>query len=148
YCGACVGYEISPPLAALAMGVGPGSKSQVLQISPPLAALARVMGGGRRRRGRAAVGAVAIAALVGCGRKTDVRPPELVAPRAVAEVALASRSEGVAIRWSRPTQYVDGTSMEDLSGFVIQRSRNNEPFEELTRVPVTDRGRFQKVKRF
>jgi hypothetical protein len=30
----------------------------------------------------------------------------------------------------------------------VQRSRNNEPFEERARVPVTDRGRFQKAARF
>ena len=38
--------------------------------------------------------------------------------------------------------------MEDLAGFVVERSRNNEPFTELARIPVTDRGRFQKAKRF
>jgi hypothetical protein len=91
---------------------------------------------------------VLLAALLACGRKTDVKPPQLVAPHVVGEVALTSRPDGVAIRWSRPTQYVDGTSMEDLAGFVIERSRNNEPFAELARVPVTDRGRFQKTKRF
>jgi hypothetical protein len=87
-------------------------------------------------------------ALVACGRKTDPKPPELVAPRAVSELALTTRADGVMIRWLRPTQYVDGSSMEDLAGFVIERSRNNEPFSELVRVPVTDRGMFQKVKRF
>ena len=38
--------------------------------------------------------------------------------------------------------------MEDLGGFVVERSRNNEQFAELARVPVTDRGRFQKATRF
>ncbi len=87
-------------------------------------------------------------ALVACGRKTDPKPPELVAPRAVSELALTTRADGVMIRWLRPTQYVDGSSMEDLAGFVLERSRNNEPFSEHVRVPVTDRGMFQKVKRF
>jgi hypothetical protein len=84
----------------------------------------------------------------GCGRKTDPRPPELVAPRTVAELSLTTLAYGIALRWSRPTQYVDGSTMEDLGGFVVERSRNNEPFEELARVAVTDRGRFQKLKRF
>ena len=106
------------------------------------------MGVGRHPAPHTVLLVLAAITLVACGRKTDIRPPELVAPRPVAEVAVASRPDGVAIRWSRPTQYVDGTSMEDLAGFVIERSRNNEPFEELTRVPVTDQGRFQKVKRF
>jgi hypothetical protein len=38
--------------------------------------------------------------------------------------------------------------MDDLGGFVVERSRNNEAFRELARVAVTDRGRFQKAKRF
>jgi hypothetical protein len=83
-----------------------------------------------------------------CGRKTEPKPPELVAPSTVSEVALSSRPDGVAITWSRPNEYVDGSTMEDLGGFAIERSRNNEPFEELARVLVTDRGKFQKTKRF
>jgi len=90
----------------------------------------------------------ALLAPLGCGRKTDVKPPQLVAPRTVTEVSLTSRADGIEVGWSRPTEYVDGTTMEDLSGFVIERSRNNEAFRELARVPVTDRGRFQKAKRF
>jgi hypothetical protein len=84
----------------------------------------------------------------GCGRKTDVKPPQLVAPHTVTEVSLTTLDDGVSVKWTRPTKYVDGTNMEDLGGFVVERSRNNEQFEELTRVPVTDRGRFQKVNRF
>ncbi len=86
--------------------------------------------------------------MAACGRKTEVKPPEFVAPRMVTEVALTTRPDGVAVSWTRPTEYVDGTTMEDLAGFVIERSRHNEPFRELTRVAVTDRGRFQKAKRF
>jgi hypothetical protein len=85
---------------------------------------------------------------LGCGRKTDVKPPQLVAPRTVTEVSLSTKPDGIEVGWSRPTEYVDGTTMEDLNGFVVERSRNNEAFRELARVPVTDRGRFQKAKRF
>jgi hypothetical protein len=87
-------------------------------------------------------------ALASCGRKTEVKPPQLVAPHTVTEVSLTTLADGVAVRFSRPTKYVDGTDMEDLGGFVVQRSRNNEQFEEVGRVPVTDRGRFEKEKRF
>jgi hypothetical protein len=83
-----------------------------------------------------------------CGRKTMPKPPQLVAPRAVQELSLATQSGGILVRWSRPTEYVDGTSMEDLGGFVVERNRYNSSFEEIARVPVTDRGRFQKAKRF
>lgn len=109
-----------------------------------------------RRHGRrarlAAIAALAVATcalpVAGCARKTDVKPPQLVAPHTVAEVSLTTLPDAVAVRWSRPTKYVDGTNMEDLGGFVVERSRNNEQFAELARVPVTDRGRFQKVTRF
>ncbi len=92
--------------------------------------------------------AMAAAAVIACGRTTDVKPPQLVAPHVVTEVSLTTLADGVAVRWSRPTTYVDGTTMEDLGGFVVERSRNNQQFAELARIPVTDRGRFQKATRF
>jgi hypothetical protein len=100
-------------------------------------------------RGAAILTALALlAAPSGCGRKTMPKPPQLVAPRAVQEVSLATQSGGILVRWSRPTEYVDGARMEDLGGFVVERNRYNSSFEEIARVPVTDRGRFQKAKRF
>jgi hypothetical protein len=92
--------------------------------------------------------AAAIALAAGCGRKTDIRAPELVAPRAVGQLALTTEPGGVGLRWTRPTQYADGSEMEDLAGFVIERHALGNRFEEVARVPVTDRGRFQKAKRF
>ncbi len=83
-----------------------------------------------------------------CGRKTMPKPPQLVAPMTVQELSLARQSGGILVRWSRPTEYVDGSRMEDLAGFVVERNRYNSKFEEIGRVPVTDRGRFQKAKRF
>lgn len=83
-----------------------------------------------------------------CGRKTMPRPPQLVAPKPVEEISLATQKGGILVRWSRPTEYVDGSSMEDLGGFIVERNRYNSKFEEIGRVPVTDRGRFQKAKRF
>ena len=92
---------------------------------------------------------LALAALVpACGRKTMPKPPQLVAPKAVKELSLATQSTGILVRWSRPSEYVDGTTMEDLGGFVVERNRYNSPFEEVARIPITDQGRFQKVKRF
>jgi hypothetical protein len=92
--------------------------------------------------------AVLVVAGAACGRKTMPKPPQLVAPKPVQELSLATQSTGILVRWSRPTEYVDGTSMEDLGGFVVERNRYNSQFEEIARVPVTDRGRFQKAKRF
>jgi hypothetical protein len=83
-----------------------------------------------------------------CGRKTAPRPPELVAPRPVGEVALSSRADGVEVAWTRPTRYVDGSTMPDLGGFAIERQSFSTDFHEVARVPVTDRGRFQQATRF
>jgi hypothetical protein len=83
-----------------------------------------------------------------CGRKTDVRPPELVAPKSVSQLALTSTADGVQLRWTRPTQTVDGKAMEDLGGFIIERAVSAVGFREIARVPVTDQGRYQKEKRF
>jgi len=96
-----------------------------------------------------ALGAAGLALALGaCGRKALPKPPELVAPRPVARLALTTAPEGVRVEWSRPTEYVDGTTMEDLGGFVVERNRNNSSFAEIARVEVTDRGRFQKRRRF
>jgi hypothetical protein len=91
-----------------------------------------------------------VLALLGpaCGRKTMPKPPQYVAPKPVQELSLATQSDGILVRWTRPTEYVDGSGMEDLAGFVVERNRYNSPFEEIARVPVTDQGRFQKSKRF
>jgi len=98
---------------------------------------------------RALLIGLALAALVpACGRKTMPKPPQLVAPKAVKELSLATQGTGILVRWSRPGEYVDGTTMEDLGGFVVERNRYNSPFEEVARIPITDQGRFQKVKRF
>jgi hypothetical protein len=97
---------------------------------------------------RTAALAGVLLAVATCGRKTMPKPPQLVAPKAVQELSLATQSPGILVRWSRPTEYVDGTEMEDLGGFVVERNRYNSPFIEIARVPVTDQGRFQKAKRF
>jgi hypothetical protein len=98
---------------------------------------------------RALLVGLAVAALMpACGRKTMPKPPQLVAPKAVQELSLTTQSTGILVRWSRPTEYVDGSSMEDLGGFVVERNRYNSKFEEVARIPITDQGRFQKAKRF
>ena len=94
------------------------------------------------------IGLVVAALAPGCGRKTMPRPPQMVAPKAIQELSLATQGSGILVRWIRPTEYVDGSTMEDLGGFVVERNRYNSQFEEVARIPVTDRGRFQKAKRF
>jgi len=83
-----------------------------------------------------------------CGRKTDVKPPQLVAPEAIAQLKAENESEGIRLRWERPRDYVDGTTMSDLAGFRIERRSGDGDFAELRRVEVEDRYRFQQVRRF
>ncbi len=84
----------------------------------------------------------------GCGRKTDVRPPHLVAPKTVTGLKLTNRVNGIEVEWKRPTRYADGTQMLDLDAFRIERRRPCCGYIELDRVPVEDRSRFRRANRF
>lgn len=91
--------------------------------------------------------------LSACGRKTPVRPPELVAPEPIRNLALEVESKGVELRWERPQRYVDGSEMDDLGGFVVLRATQNgqgtaTPFTRIAVVPVEDRDRFRQARRF
>lgn len=93
----------------------------------------------------AAGGAVLLPA---CGRKTAVRPPEYVAPEAVADLRAANTTEGVRLEWARPRRTADGESLFDLDAFVIERAVPGLPFGFLTRIQVPDRDRLRQRKRF
>ena len=91
--------------------------------------------------------------LSACGRKTPVRPPELVAPEPLGDLTLEVESKGIKLRWSRPQKYVDGSDMEDLGGFVVLRAAQNGKdqagaFTQIATVTVDDRDRFRKAKKF
>ena len=97
---------------------------------------------------RIALAALALVVLTHCGRKTDVRPPELVAPEVVESVKAENVTEGISVSWRRPQKYVDGSRMTDLGGFRIERSRDGEPFAAWQEKTVDDRERFRKTRRF
>ena len=91
--------------------------------------------------------------LSACGRKTAVRPPELVAPEPVDDLTLAVEGKGVKLLWGRPQKYVDGSDMDDLGGFVVLRATHNgqgeaDSFTQVATVTVDDRDRFRKAKKF
>ncbi len=86
-----------------------------------------------------------------CGRKAPPRPPEDVAPKTIADLAATNAPEGIRLSWSRPLIYMDGTRMQDLAGFVIERAAANElrpAFKRVTVLEVSDRDRFRQEKRF
>ena len=89
----------------------------------------------------------------GCGRKTVVRPPELVAPQPVNDLTLEVKEKSITLHWGRARKTVGGEDLDDLGGFVILRavqdpqSKENE-FSAVATIPVEDRDRFRQNKKF
>ena len=91
----------------------------------------------------------------GCGKKADVRAPELATPRVITNLAARAGPNGVILTWSRPTEYVDGTALKDLASFVIFRKEVSQscpdcpvPYRQLTTVNVEDREKFVQQKQY
>ncbi len=95
---------------------------------------------------------VVLLLLSACGHKTDIRPPALVAPEAIGDLALTLEDQGVTLKWSRPQRYAGGGEMDDLGGFVVLRAQRNgaqvQPFTRRALIPVEDRDRFRQEKKF
>jgi hypothetical protein len=88
----------------------------------------------------------------GCGHKTLVRPPSLVAPEPIGDLALKIKDHGVTLNWTRPQRYMDGSEMDDLGGFVVLRATRYgdvaQAFSRIALIPVEDRDRFRQAKKF
>jgi hypothetical protein len=91
----------------------------------------------------------------GCGRKGDPRAPELVTPKTIENLNARTGPNGVILTWSRPTEYIDGRELKDLSSFVIFRKELSPscldcpvPYRQLTTLPVEDHERFIKQKQY
>jgi hypothetical protein len=83
-----------------------------------------------------------------CGRKTPVKPPELVAPQRIENLAASNAPDGIRLTWQRPTTYADGTRMTDLGAFRIERSTAGRPFSLIATIALSDQARFQQERRF
>jgi hypothetical protein len=91
----------------------------------------------------------------GCGKKGDLRAPELATPKVITNLAARSGPSGITLTWSRPTEYVDGTALKDLASFVIFRKEVSQscpdcpvPYRQLTTVNVEDREKFVRQKQY
>src|SRR6266478_8995623 len=91
----------------------------------------------------------------GCGKKGDPRAPELATPRVIQNLAATQTPDGVALTWSRPTEYVDGRALTDLVSFAIFRKEISPtcvdcpvPYRPLTTVNVEDQERFVRQKQY
>jgi hypothetical protein len=106
-------------------------------------------------RPRIVLGLVLVFLCFGCGKKGDPRAPELATPRVIENLTARSVPDGVALTWSRPTEYVDGSQIKDLVGFVIYRKDISPAcvdcpvsYKPLTTVDVEDQERFVKQKQY
>jgi hypothetical protein len=96
---------------------------------------------------------VAVFFLGGCGRKTVVLPPELVAPQPINDLTLEVQEKSVTLHWGRAQKTVGGEDLDDLGGFVVLRAvqdpqGNENEFSEIATIPVEDRDRFRQNKKF
>lgn len=90
-------------------------------------------------------------ACLGCGRKAPPKPPEDVVPKTITDLSAKNEAQGIQLSWSRPAAYADGTRMEDLGGFFVERAADPAPraaFTRLAILEVNDRDRFRQIKRF
>ncbi len=100
---------------------------------------------------------VAMLALGGaaCGKKGNPIAPEVAAPKTIANLTARSDPSGVILTWTRPTEYVNGSTLKDLASFVIFRKEVSAscpdcpvPYRQLTTVNVEDRQRFSQQKQY
>lgn len=96
-----------------------------------------------------------VSAIGACGRKGEPRAPELATPQTIKNLSARSDNTGIVLTWSRPTAYVDGKELKDLTSFVIFRKDLSlscpdcpVPYRPLTTVNVEDRERFVKLKQY
>jgi hypothetical protein len=90
-----------------------------------------------------------------CGKKADPRAPEFVAPKPITNLSARPVPNGVSLSWNRPTEYMDGREIKDLTSFVIFRKEISPscfdcpvPYRQLTTVNVEDREKFVKQKQY
>ena len=100
-------------------------------------------------------GSLILLLFIGCGKKGEPRAPELAMPQLIKNLAAKPDRNGIVLTWSRPTEYVDGKPLTDLTGFVIFRKDLSPscpecpvPYRPLTAVNVEDREKFVKQKQY
>lgn len=102
-----------------------------------------------------ALGLISLALVMSCGKKGDPRAPELTLPKTITNLSARSVPGAVILTWNRPTEYVDGKPITDLTSFVIFRKEISPscpdcpvPYRQLTTVNVEDREKFVKQKQY
>lgn len=78
-----------------------------------------------------------------CGIRTEPRPPEMTMPNRPSSLTAMIENDEVRLRWIRPKESVDGQTLRDLAGFVIERRSDDTEFGIIAEVPVNDRERIR-----
>lgn len=105
----------------------------------------------RALRARFVLGAAALALAtpLACGRKGSPRPPQWVVPNSPDPVLVEDTDRGVRISWKRPRAYADGSTLDDLGAFEIERAcEPDTTFRTVGVVRLFDRDRFRKEREF
>lgn len=81
--------------------------------------------------------------LSACGKKTNPRAPEALAPSSVKFLTARATVQSVDLRWEAPSTDASGDPLLDLSGFVVKRSLvlpdEDEDFETIAEVPLKEK---------
>ena len=85
-------------------------------------------------------------AVCACGHKSRPIAPELVRPDAPDQLTAIATPDGVLLGWLRPLRYSGGQRMDDLRGFVIERSTGTGGFARVGRLDLEDQTRFRKER--
>lgn len=98
----------------------------------------------------AAVGVASLACILwlGCGVKSPPIPPQQAMPEKIVDLSAVSQKGGILLSWGRPERYAGGKDMKDLGRFEIDRAQGIDKYQPVAEIPVTDRDRFQKQRRF
>ena len=101
------------------------------------------------------LGCVLALVYTGCGKKGEPRAPELAMPQPIKNLTAKPDRGGILLTWSRPSEYIDGKPLTDLTGFVIFRKDLSRacpdcpvPYRPLSSVNVEDREKFVKQKQY
>jgi hypothetical protein len=87
-------------------------------------------------------------AITGCGVKERPLPPDAVRPERILDLKAAAARDGIRLSWGRPDRYATGRTMRNLGGFIILRAEDDARPAMLAEIPISDRERFQKERRF
>jgi len=83
-----------------------------------------------------------------CGIRTEPRPPEMTMPERPESLTAIIENDEVRLRWTRPKQAVDGQTLYDLAGFIIERRSDESEFAVIAEVQVNDRERVRPQNTF